>query len=702
MEKKKEQKLTSKQKMQREKREKNKALDEIAKEAMKKEIAENERLANLVKQRKEQQIKFNEEIKKRDKDKKQNSDTNSKKRSNDDVNTETYKKYKRINNYNSDREPSLSEKYKFIRELDNGEYIRHPDIVAEIMKRNYNRDSSLSKFMEESTGFNDIKGYGDFLLKASPAEINYLIFGRRNTIDVFNKKGIRSKIETITAYDQCRNVIGEPRDSMTCWICGCTFNRNIENMNPTCEHIFPILRSVMFAGIDTLVNLKDAHIELLNELMKTNYTWTHHSCNQLKNETMYVSFNEKDFKFKIDIETLKDAMKKIKICGNLSDLCEKIKNDVNFLISHMNLELNAIKDLFSPNIRMKRVFEMYMMYLFLVINKYNNTQINDNVHSYIKDNDKKVRANMHPRFQKLLRSQSSSAIYRQNQSPPSGRPFQQQQQRSSLSAAPFQTGQPFQQEHSSSSAYMQAPFQTGQPFQQQQRSSSSAAPFQTGQPFQQQRSSSSAAPFQTGQPFQQHPSPSQPRQSNFNRFGNVELDRRINLLRQQITQERNILETETLKNSQELHQYVTDYLTPQLQLYTQDQNTIQNLNDLMSRFINEIQNLPHCDKNFTPFFKDNTSYFSMFGFTHGFIMAIIQLVIGFKFNIKTCELYIIFLHKYRNTYRSTETENIEMLQTDQLFLKYKELFHTIFGIDLSHHLCEKQDFLDYLQKMSMY
>ena len=60
----------------------------------------------------------------------------------------------------------------------------------------------------------------------------------------------------------------------------------------------------------------------------------------------------------------------------------------------------------------------------------------------------------------------------------------------------------------------------------------------------------------------------------------------------------------------------------------------------------------------------------MFGFTHGFIMAIIQLVIGFKLNINTCELYIIFLHKYRNTYRSTESENIEMLQTDQVFLKY--------------------------------
>ena len=91
----------------------------------------------------------------------------------------------------------------------------------------------------------------------------------------------------------------------------------------------------------------------------------------------------------------------------------------------------------------------------------------------------------------------------------------------------------------------------------------------------------------------------------------------------------------------------------------------------------------------------------MFGFTRGFIMAIVQLVIGFKFNIQTCEVYMIFLYKYRNTYRSiTKFKNIiHKLETDKLFLKYKQLFLTIFNIDLSVHSCTEHDFQNYLQKI---
>ena len=177
-------------------------------------------------------------------------------------------------------------------------------------------------------------------------------------------------------------------------------------------------------------------------------------------------------------------------------------------------------------------------------------------------------------------------------------------------------------------------------------------------------------------------------------FGTPNIDELIEDLKNRLISARSKVKRTTLTDSAKLIKFTTDYLYPLLKKRTQSETLQKEMMEQMKNFIKRIIKLPHSNKKNEPFFKDKRTYFSMFGFTESFITAILQLFVAYRFQFNDkCRMYVIFLHKFWFSFRSSITfrENVANIQKDKLFIKYKEYFITYLHISIMEHTCKPED-----------
>lgn len=147
--------------------------------------------------------------------------------------------------------------------------------------------------------------------------------------------GLRKFVEPSNPGTQCDNVVGGYISGETpCWICGIPIESTNDQyylLAPECEHIFPIAQALIFTGLyatpiyDSFKLTKDKD-NYVKELRKE-YRWAHRICNQVKNDTHFISFNDKTKKFFTDTEKINEFLLNLETTdtfGGGSELCKKI------------------------------------------------------------------------------------------------------------------------------------------------------------------------------------------------------------------------------------------------------------------------------------------------------------------------------------------------------------------------------------------
>jgi hypothetical protein len=102
------------------------------------------------------------------------------------------------------------------------------------------------------------------------------------------KKTCRNIYEHSDIEAQCKNVVKEkePADDV-CYICGFAFDKTIEGLGRTCEHILPIIQAVFFLELYTTGKPPSTAQEL-------EYDWAHSCCNYVKNDYSFLKTQMKN------------------------------------------------------------------------------------------------------------------------------------------------------------------------------------------------------------------------------------------------------------------------------------------------------------------------------------------------------------------------------------------------------------------------
>jgi hypothetical protein len=126
------------------------------------------------------------------------------------------------------------------------------------------------------------------------------------------KNKIRKFFERSTPPTQCYNTVGRfEAGKSTCWICGFVIpkiddaDENDEDededtttkhpLKPECEHVFPVAQALCFTGLfesQLLSQLKDESRSTADAYVagiQVEYQWAHRVCNQIKNDTHFIS-----------------------------------------------------------------------------------------------------------------------------------------------------------------------------------------------------------------------------------------------------------------------------------------------------------------------------------------------------------------------------------------------------------------------------
>lgn len=113
-----------------------------------------------------------------------------------------------------------------------------------------------------------------------------LILSDKSSIKIDNA---RQLWEQSSPQTQCKNVI-EKFDIKTtnCYICGLPIREEDPTKTTTdCEHILPIAHAVVLLDL-----YKGSEKDVVSNLMKMEYEWSHTCCNMIKSETSFIRFNE--------------------------------------------------------------------------------------------------------------------------------------------------------------------------------------------------------------------------------------------------------------------------------------------------------------------------------------------------------------------------------------------------------------------------
>lgn len=168
---------------------------------------------------------------------------------------------------------------------------------------------------EGQDAFKSIDGASD-LLRSFTALIEK--YSDKSTIEcLVSRYGtLRDFFETSSPTTQCANTIRgvQPNNTM-CWICGTKITGypgagqfSALELQPECEHVFPIAQALCFAGLyDSQLFKQIAEqegktaAEAYRVGVSYEYQWAHRICNQVKNDTHYIRFDGNTFSIDDDL-----------------------------------------------------------------------------------------------------------------------------------------------------------------------------------------------------------------------------------------------------------------------------------------------------------------------------------------------------------------------------------------------------------------
>ena len=101
---------------------------------------------------------------------------------------------------------------------------------------------------------------------------------KKNCRDIYEPGGIEA---------QCNNTIGKVRDVDKCYICGFDFDDKIEGLQPTCEHILPIIQAIFFLDLYRGAD-KGKHTPEQMDILRKEYAWAHRCCNYVKADNSFL------------------------------------------------------------------------------------------------------------------------------------------------------------------------------------------------------------------------------------------------------------------------------------------------------------------------------------------------------------------------------------------------------------------------------
>ena len=111
--------------------------------------------------------------------------------------------------------------------------------------------------------------------------------------------------------------------STKCWICDNIIEvqyykskpgKYKNNSKPECEHIFPVLRAVMFTGLLLTAPYQSQTLGTVNPVLAQvrheNYLWSDYCCNRGKNDDVWFTYS--DGHFRADTDQIKKKSTKYK------------------------------------------------------------------------------------------------------------------------------------------------------------------------------------------------------------------------------------------------------------------------------------------------------------------------------------------------------------------------------------------------------
>lgn len=136
------------------------------------------------------------------------------------------------------------------------------------------------------------------------------------------KKNCRDIYEPSAVESQCNNTIGKVKDTDKCYICGFDFDEKTNGLQPTCEHILPIIQAIFFLDLYRGAD-KGKHTPEQMDILRKEYAWAHRCCNYVKADNSFLvtkidratSFPKWDFGVNQTTKVLSDIHKTYKYDG---------------------------------------------------------------------------------------------------------------------------------------------------------------------------------------------------------------------------------------------------------------------------------------------------------------------------------------------------------------------------------------------------
>jgi hypothetical protein len=101
------------------------------------------------------------------------------------------------------------------------------------------------------------------------------------------KKNCRDIYEPSAVESQCNNTIGKVKDTDKCYICGFDFDEKTNGLQPTCEHILPIIQAIFFLDLYRGAD-KGKHTPEQIDILRKEYAWAHRCCNYVKADNSFL------------------------------------------------------------------------------------------------------------------------------------------------------------------------------------------------------------------------------------------------------------------------------------------------------------------------------------------------------------------------------------------------------------------------------
>ena len=262
--------------------------------------------------------------------------------------------------------------------------IRYPDLIT-LIRNNYTSKNFLKKikkFLWDHFKIKNEKEYELFLFKSKPQEFKSALFGQKS------HGLIRDRLNNSDNDKQCQESIQAGNfveGSTKCWICDNIIEvqyykskpgKYKNNSKPECEHIFPVLRAVMFTGLLLTAPYQSQTLGKVNPVLAQvrheNYLWSDYCCNRGKNDDVWFTYS--DGHFRADTDQIKKSLLNIskkKKCKTITPetlpiRAEKIEEIMDYKCGFLDNEIDEIRIQFTPTVEHSQLWTCYIFYLICI------------------------------------------------------------------------------------------------------------------------------------------------------------------------------------------------------------------------------------------------------------------------------------------------------------------------------------------------